>query len=90
MPAIKTVAAKPAAVESAAAKTSAKAVGLGRTNANRGGERDSNYRNGHQELAGHVTFLSRSASDFVIGYLSCQKEMPGLLEYGAAFAGLEP
>jgi hypothetical protein len=56
MPAIKTVAAKAATVE-AAAKTSAKAVGLGSTNTNRGGERDSNDRNSHQELAGHVTLL---------------------------------
>jgi len=50
--AIKTVAPEPAAVEPAA-----KAVGLGRTNANRGGERDSNDRNSHQVLAGHVTLL---------------------------------
>jgi hypothetical protein len=57
VPAIKTVAAKPAAVETATAKTSAEAVGLGSTNANRGGERDSNDGNSHQQLAGHGTLL---------------------------------
>ena len=45
------------AVKTSAVKTSAKAVGLGSTNANRGGERDSNDRNSHQELVGHVTLL---------------------------------
>jgi hypothetical protein len=57
MAAIKTAAAKPTAVETATAETSAKAVGLGRTNANRGGERDSNDRNSHQEFAGHATLV---------------------------------
>jgi hypothetical protein len=50
--AVKTSAVKPTAM-----KPSAKAVGLGSANANRGGERDSNDRNSHQELVGHVTLL---------------------------------
>ena len=57
MPAVKTAAAKPAAVETATAKTSAKATGLGSTNADRGGKRDRNDGNSHQQLAGHETLL---------------------------------
>jgi hypothetical protein len=50
--AVKTAAVKPTSV-----KTAAKAVGLGSTNAKRGGERDSNDRSSHQQLADHVTLL---------------------------------
>jgi hypothetical protein len=89
--AVKTAAVKPTAV-----KTSANFVGLGSTNANRC-ERDGNDRNSHQELAGHVTllFTFRIRLRHWIGMQApgwpvLQKEMPGLLKYRAAFAGLEP
>src|ERR1700730_16480919 len=57
VPAVKAAAAKPAAINTPAVKTSAKAVGLGSTNADRGGERDSDNGDSHQQLAGHVTLL---------------------------------
>ena len=80
-------------------KTPAKATGLGSTNADRGGKRDRNDGNSHQQFAGHETLLFTLDIRFVIGCLtrkqlptgrSRRKQMSGLMEYGAAFAGLEP
>ena len=67
---VKTAAVKTAAVKTAAVKTSAPetaAVGLGSSNADRGGEGDSSDGSSHQQFAVMGPSFSHSRSDFVIG-----------------------
>ena len=68
--AVKTSTVKTAAVKTAAVKTSAPetaAVGLGSSNADRGGEGDSSDGSSHQQFAVMGPSFSHSRSDFVIG-----------------------
>ena len=68
--AVKTSTVKTAAVKTAAVKTAAPetaAVGLGSSNADRGGEGDSSDGSSHQQFAVMGPSFSHSRSDFVIG-----------------------
>ena len=91
---------KTSAVKISAVKTSAKAVGLGSTNADRGGERDSDNGDSHQQLAGHVTLLfkfrirlrHRMLERYAGTRLACLAKKRCLACWNTAplFVGLEP
>jgi hypothetical protein len=99
IPAIKTVAAKAAAMDSAAAKTSAKTVGLGSSSADQRSKGDHNDGHSLRHLRvmrpsfSHRHPSSSSDRRYVCSHrpdLPRQKEMTGLLlEYAAAASGLE-